>query len=53
MSDKQNITKNEKENIEQIKENKNKTIINMDKDQLFKSFLLFQDFLSKNQNLIK
>jgi hypothetical protein len=52
MSDKQNITKNEKENIEQIKENKNKTIINMDKDQLFKSFLLFQDFLSKNQNLI-
>ena len=24
----------------------------MDKDQLFKSFLLFQDFLSKNQNLI-
>ena len=58
----QNMIKSEKEinldnkendlNDLQYSKDKNVSMINMDKEQLFKSFLLFQDFLSKNPNLI-
>ena len=48
-------TKN-KENLKLIDiknaKDKIKPTINMDKDQLFQSFLLFQDFISKNPNII-
>ena len=63
MSKEQNKNNNEKEINSKNKENlklidikntKNKLCptINMDKDQLFQSFLLFQDFISKNPNII-
>ena len=67
MSDEQTIIKKEnkekeinisnKENIDinNFANSKDKSIsaINIDKDQLFQSFLLFQDFITKNPNIIK
>ena len=67
MSDKQNIITdkkkkdNKKEEIENINDLNsflnskefNISSINIDKEQLFKSFLLFQKFLTNNQNIIK
>ena len=67
MSDEQTIIKKEnkekeiiisnKENIDMnnFANSKDKSIsaINMDKDQLFQSYLLFQDFITKNPNIIK
>ena len=50
-----NISNKENIDINNFANSKDKSIsaINLDKDQLFQSFLLFQDFISKNPNIIK